>query len=109
MKQTLLKRKTALKRTPSKKQAIKDKAWREITDKMCEELNYICQWSGECGHRDDPEDLNYLDGHHMTKRRFNIHTKENCYIVKRKYHHTVDNVDVRIIPNLKVYKEVENE
>ena len=74
----------------SDKQKEINKLWNGITDERCLDENFICQWSGEWGHRGDPEDPNYLDGHHIIPRRFNVHTKKNCYIVKRKYHPMAD-------------------
>ncbi len=95
----------------SRKQAIKNLIWREITAKLCEELGYFCQWCGWKGQRYYPDELSYLDGHHIIKRRFNIHTKENCYICHRKCHGFIEdkNINVLEIPNLATYKEVNNE
>jgi 5-methylcytosine-specific restriction endonuclease McrA len=67
----------------SKKQAVKNASWRKVTDEKAASLDYICQWCGHPGQRVSPKLLGYLDGHHIIKRRFNIHTPENCYIAHR--------------------------
>lgn len=72
-----LKTKTPMKLiTPKQKE--KNKNWRQITDELCEEEHYICRWCGLVGTRDF-NDLNRLEGHHIIPRRYNIHTRENCY------------------------------
>lgn len=83
-------------RGKSDKQKDKDAHWNKITDEVCEELDYICQYCGWKGQRYYPDELSYLDGHHIIKRRFNIHTKENCYPVHRKCHAEADKVVVSI-------------
>lgn len=68
----------------SDKQKVKNALWNKITDDVCEELGYICQYCGGMGQRNHPDDpWTYLDGHHMVKRRYNISTKEVCYPVHR--------------------------
>jgi len=67
----------------SAKQAVKNAHWKKITDERAKEEDYVCQWCGKRGQRTDMEGWDYLDGHHIIPRRYNIHTKENCYIVHR--------------------------
>lgn len=68
----------------SAKQAVKNAHWKKVTDERAKEENYTCQWCGKRGQRDSSMALfSYLDGHHIIPRRYNIHTKENCYIVHR--------------------------
>ena len=90
----------------SDKQKEKNKRWKAITDQKARDLNYICQWSGGLGHREDPESLSYLDGHHIVPRRYNIHTYDNCYLCLRKYHIFIEdnNIDVAIHKNKKEYE-----
>lgn len=87
MKKTPLKRRTPLRKV-SDKQRIKNKLWADITDEKAKELNYICEYCGKKGQRVFSEGWDYLDGHHKIKRRFNVHTKENCQIVHRINCHT---------------------
>lgn len=65
----------------SAKQREKNKHWGEVTDERAKEENYICQVCHKKGQRDDPEGWDYLNGHHILKRRFGVNTKANCYIV----------------------------
>jgi hypothetical protein len=121
LKRTPLKATTGLKRTPlkrgkgirmvSKKQAVKNANWKKITDDKAASLNYICQWCGQPGQLVSPELPNYLDGHHKIKRRYNIHTDENCYIAHRFPCHRFiedNNVDVAIYPNKEFWDNREN-
>lgn len=83
----------------SPKQREKNKHWNGVTDERCRELNYLCQWCGKVGQRTDRERGDFLDGHHIAKRRYNIHTKENCYICHRAPCHRFiedNNIDVAI-------------
>lgn len=80
----------------SPKQKAKNAQWNKITDEVCEELNWVCQYCGKRGQRFNKYKWDYLDGHHIIKRRFNIHTKENCYPVHRKCHAEADKVVVSI-------------
>jgi len=82
----------------SKKQRQKNAEWARITDEKAKELDYICQLCGKKGQRTDPEAWDYLDGHHIIPRRYNIHTKENCYIVHRVFCHTEADRNVRSTP-----------
>jgi len=97
-----------MKRTPlrkvSQKQAEKNRIWNEITDEVCEKSGYICFYCGKKGQRDNPDDpRTYLDGHHIIKRRFNIHTKENCYPCHRApCHREIE--DKNIIVSIGDYK-----
>jgi hypothetical protein len=115
MKRTALKRKTALKAhkrlSPiSPKQAAKNKAWKEVTDEKAEELDYICQWCHQPGQRDNPNrifpPMAYLTGHHIKKRRYNDHTKENCYVCHWLCHDFIElwNIDVTEYPDEEVWK-----
>ncbi len=64
----------------SKKQRAKNKWWTDVTNQRCAELNYVCQYCGKKGQRVNPDNpYTYLDGHHIIKRRFNIHKKDVCY------------------------------
>jgi len=74
----------------SDKQKVKDDHWNKVADERCIEEDFICQWCHERGQRTDSERLDYLDGHHLVKRRYNIHTKESCFITHRKCHEEVD-------------------
>lgn len=90
-----------MKRTPlrkvSTKQAIKNKLWNKITNEVCFELDYICQYCGKHGQRLNPSGWDYLDGHHIIKRRFNIHTKENCYPVHRvPCHREIEDKNIQV-------------
>lgn len=81
----------------SDKQKVKNAHWNKITDEVCQELNYICQYCGKRGQRSNSWQWDYLDGHHIIKRRFNIHTKENCYPVHRApCHAEADKIQVSI-------------
>ena len=96
-------RKTRL-RPISDKQRAKNAHWNEVTISKCYEVGFICQWCGQPGQRNDNTRFDYLDGHHIIKRRFNIHTKENCYIVHRApCHGEVDITDVLQYPNREVW------
>jgi len=75
-------KRTAIRRV-SDKQKIKNAHWKKVTGERARELGYICQWCGKKGQRIDPNGWDYLDGHHIIPRRYNIHIKENCYIVHR--------------------------
>ena len=94
MKKSKLEQKTPLKRTRIKpisdKQGEINKLWNEVTDESVKEECYICQWCKEYGQRNDKERFDYLDGHHKIPRRFNVHTKKNCYIVHRHCHPMAD-------------------
>ena len=98
-----------MKKSYIKKRSLKkidrDRIWNEITDQKCAEEGYYCQWCGKSGHRRDKEDWNWLDGHHIIPRRFNIHTKDNCYIVHRApCHGEVDKIDLEKYPNHEVWE-----
>jgi len=84
----------------SDKQKEKNAHWKKVTDERCEELDYICQYCGRKGQRDNPNDpWTYLDGHHTVKRRYNIHTKEVCYPCHRLPCHSFiedNNIEVAI-------------
>lgn len=120
MNKTPLKRKTPLKSfTPlrakkglnklSKKQRIKQDIWNQIGDRVSEKLNYMCQWCGTKGHRDNHEDLFYLGGHHLLPRRFNDYTENNYYSSHNICHGFItDNVDVGVMLNLKELYEKGN-
>jgi len=107
MKRTLLKRKTPLKARKglnpvSDKQRVKNALWNKITDERAEEEGYICQWCHSIGQRLSPSLSYYLDGHHILKRRYNIHTRENCYVCHRfGCHGEIEdkNIDVRECPD----------
>lgn len=110
MKQTPLKRYKRL-NPISPKQAAINEEWNEITNEKAEELGYLCQWCHGLGQRTNPRDIfTYLDGHHKTKRRYNIHTKENCYITHRLCHGFIDDhsIDVEIYPDKRAW-EVTND
>jgi len=95
----------------SDKQRAKDKHWNEVTDERCYETGFICLWCGRPGQRNDYTHFDYLDGHHIIKRRFNIHTTENCYPVHRApCHGFIDdnNIDVREYPNKEVWENRQN-
>jgi len=92
----------------SPKQAEKNRAWRKITDELCEERKYICQWCGYRGQRTIPERLDWLTGHHIIKRsRGGIYTKENCYICHITCHDEIEreNIDVSVYKTRKEWLE----
>lgn len=101
-----------MKRTPlrkkSKKQTEKDKHWKEVTNQKAKDLSFRCQWCGQLGTRVWNENpWQYLSGHHKIKRRFNIHTYENCYLCHvLPCHHFLETlgVDVREYPTLAVWE-----
>lgn len=115
MKQAALKRKTPLRSyTPLKaykglskisdKQRIINAEWKAITDQKAKDLNNVCQWCGLKGSRNDP--FNPLDGHHILKRSYNIHTYENCYVCHRVSCHRFiedNNIDIRECPDKHAY------
>ncbi len=87
-----------MKKTPlrkvSKKQAIKNKIWREITLLKWGKQNHYCSWCGR--YVDNP------DGHHIIRRsRGRIDTEDNCYIVHRICHDFIglNNIDVSVYKN----------
>jgi len=99
-KQTPLKRKTPLNvykglNPVSDRQRAINALWKAITDQKAKDLNYTCQWCHLPGRRDDP--FNPLEGHHIIKRRYNIHTYENCFVCHRLCHNFIEinNIDVR--------------
>ena len=103
MKQTQLTRKTPLKsRKPINKVSERQKAinlaWGEITDARAKEENFICQWCGRPGQRTTPHKFDYLNGHHKIPRRYNIHTKDNCYIVHQALCHPMADRYVKEYP-----------
>ena len=112
MNKTPLKRRTPLRAKKglnkiSSKQRIKQDIWNQIGDRVAEKLNYMCQWCGTKGHRNNPEDLFYLGGHHILPRRFNDYTEKNYYLSHNICHGFItDNVDVGVMLNLKeLYKK----
>lgn len=107
MRQTELKRTVGLTRHKrlnpmSDKQREKNEHWNDITLEKCAETGFMCFWCGRPGQRNDNTRFDYLDGHHIIKRRHNIHTKKNCYPVHRTPCHGEiedNNIDVRQYPN----------
>ena len=86
----------------SDRQRAKDAHWNRITNERCYELGFMCLWCHQPGQRDDNTRFDYLDGHHKTKRRHNIHTKKNCYIAHQVICHRFiedNNVDVNEYPD----------
>ena len=83
----------------SKKQAEINKLWKEITDEVAEEKGFICQWCGNKGQRTDPEAFDYLNGHHIIPRRYNIHTKEICYIAHQVICHPMADRFIKEYPD----------
>ena len=116
MKQTELKRTKGLTRKKglkpvSEKQKAKNELWSRITDMRAWEEGMICQWCGKEGAR-WPGKPTLLDGHHIIKRRYNIHTKENCYICHRfPCHREIEdnNIDVRQYPNREAWLRSKND
>lgn len=99
-----------MKRTPinkvSEKQKRRNKEWADITDRVCEELQYICQYCGKKGQRSNSWRFDYLDGHHiLLKSRGGIDAKENCYIAHRLCHQYIHGHNV--IVSLGDYKNRE--
>jgi len=97
LKRTALKRHKRL-NPVSPRQAALNEEWREITDSKARELGFICQWCHRPG--------GYLDGHHIIKRRYNIHTKENCYVCHRLCHSFIEehNIDVTVYRDEEAWK-----
>ena len=92
----------------SKKQAKKNKVWRRVTDELCQELEYCCQWCGYRGQRTVPDRLDWLTGHHIISRaRGGIYTRENCFLVHQSCHQEItdNNIDIRIYRNKKEWLE----
>ena len=89
----------------SKKQKAKNAEWRRITDLVCRELEYCCQWCGFRGQRTVPERwIDWLTGHHIVSRaRGGIYTRDNCYICHVTCHQEItdNNIDVRVYHNKK--------
>ena len=88
----------------SPKQAEKNRAWRKITDELCQENRYTCSWCGYKGQRTVPERLDWLTGHHIVSRaRGGIYTKDNCFIVHQSCHQEItdNNIDTRVYHNKK--------
>jgi len=116
---TTLKRKTRLKAHKgltrrkrlapvSDKQKTKNTLWDKITDERCYELGFMCQWCHRPGQRNDPSRFwDFLDGHHIEKRRYNIHTKKNCYIAHRLCHDFIEDnsIDVREYPDKEAWEQ----
>ena len=106
-----------LKRMPIKaksdKQRAKDRHWKETTDIKANALGFKCQWCGGLGVRIWNENpWEYLSGHHILPRRFNIHTYDNCYICHELPCHNLienNNVDVRVYPNKNAWETRTNE
>ena len=85
----------------SDKQKIKNDHWKKVSDECAEELHYICQWCGKKGTR-NPADWRHLNGHHTVPRRYNIHSKDVCYIVHQVICHRFiedENIDVTKYPS----------
>lgn len=82
----------------SDKQKEKNRIWNKITDEVCEELGYICQYCGKKGQRTVPERFDYLDGHHIIKRsQGGRNVKGNCCIAHRiPCHRYIDDHNVRV-------------
>lgn len=89
-----------MKKTPlrkvSSKQKEKNRIWNEITNERCRELNMVCQYCGKRGQRDEPNRWGYLDGHHIIKRRFNVHNRENCYPCHRHCHEEIERKNIQV-------------
>jgi hypothetical protein len=87
----------------SEKQRAKNKAWKKVTEQKAHALGYICQW---CLCPLQQHLIKRIDGHHIIKRRYNIHTIDNCYIVIGECHSFIEdnNIDVRVIPDKYHYK-----
>ncbi len=79
-------------RKQSDKQREKNYNWHKVTLEKWGELNHVCQWCGQ--------PTRMPDGHHIIKRRFNIHTKENCYVVAWTCHSFIElyGIDVTTCP-----------
>ncbi len=84
-------------RHTSDKQRAKNVHWNKITDEVCLELKMVCQYCGKKGQRTVPERLDYLDGHHLVRRRFNLHTKEVCYPCHRlPCHREIEDKNIKV-------------
>jgi len=80
----------------SDKQKLKNMEWRKITLLKWASLGRKCQWCGAF--------VRNPSGHHIIKRRFNIHTKENCYVCHELPCHRFiedNNIDVEKVPSVR--------
>ena len=104
-KQAYLTKRTPIKHT-SNKQKEKNKHWKEVTNQKASDLHYLCQWCGKLGDMLIMDTSFCLDGHHIIKRRYNIHTYKNCYICHRLCHCFIEdhNIDVGVYPNKKAWE-----
>jgi len=93
-----LKAKKGLNKISSKQKAINE-LWAKITDEVAEEQGFICQWCGNKGQRTNPKAFDYLNGHHIIPRRYNIHTKENCYPVHQFLCHSMADRFIKEYPD----------
>ncbi len=80
----------------STKQRAKNKLWAQITEERCRKLDFICEYCGKHGQRDEPNRWGYLDGHHIIKRRFNDNTSSNCYICHRHCHEEIESKHITV-------------
>ena len=74
----------------SAKQKEKNRIWKGVTDARCCKLNFVCEYCGKDGQRQTLDRWDYLDGHHIIKRRFNDNTSGNCYICHRLCHQEIE-------------------
>ena len=69
------------------------KLWEESKRQKAEMTHNLCQWCGEYGTLNDP--CNPLIGHHIIKRRFGMHTIENCFLTHTLHcHQEADRVEL---------------
>jgi len=83
----------------SKKQAAKNREWSAITIDRIERLGEICEWCGGWGWRGHP--WNPLEGHHMIKRRHNIHTEANCFVCHKFCHNEIEEANIKVYRGMK--------
>ena len=78
--------------------------WAKVTEQRTIEEKNICQWCKQPGNRSG---WNPLTGHHIIKRRYNIHTKDNCYVVHWNEHQYIENnsIDVSVYPNKEAWEK----
>ena len=80
------------------KQRKINESWSKITQDKIRELNGVCQF---CERVNSDIPFDFLSGHHIVKRRYGIHTRENHYLMHYWSCHLFveeHNIDVRIYP-----------
>lgn len=92
----------------SKKQIVKNRCWKVITDAKFEEVGRICLWCGKHGSRNHP--TNPINGHHIERRNGHNNTIKNCYPCHNYCHTEITdkNIDVILYVNREEWEKREN-